>query len=70
MDFGQILLAVLGIVTFAVIAGAVGQIMEGELLGGCAFLALGILLMAVYFGGAAVFDLDVIPFPIPGLPRI
>jgi hypothetical protein len=62
VDFGQVLFAVLGIVVFAVIAGAVGQIMEGELLAGLGFLVLGFLLMAVYFGGTAAFGVDALPF--------
>ena len=67
MDIGQILLSVLGIVVFAVIAGAVGQIMEGELVGGVAFLLLGVLLMGVYLGGATVFDLDYVPVNLPNI---
>ena len=67
MDFAQILYAVLGIVVFAVIAGAVGQLMEGELVGGCGFLVLGMVLMALYLGGAALFDFDVVPFRLPSV---
>ena len=67
MELGQIVMAVLGIAVFAVIAGGVGQIMEGELLPGCGFLLLGVLLMAVYFAGTALFDVDPVPFGVPGI---
>ena len=67
MDFGQILLSVLGIVVFAVIAGAVSQIMEGEFGAGCGFLLLGVLLMAVYFGAATAFNLDYIPIDLTNI---
>jgi hypothetical protein len=70
MDLGTIIFAVLGIAVFAVIAGAVGQIMEGELVGGCGFLVLGAVLMAIYLGGAALFNVDAIPIDLNDIPGL
>lgn len=73
MDFGAIVSIVAWIVVITIIGGAVQQVLEGELVAGLGMLALGIVLLSVYLGGAALFDFEAVPLDprdIPGLEQI
>jgi hypothetical protein len=73
LDIGAIVSIVAWIVVITVIGGAVQQVLEGELVAGVGMLALGIVLLTAYLGGAALFDFEAVPLDpgdIPGLEQI